>query len=115
MSSTLLIEESELNALKLEAATGDPVSAMRVSLHYSMLRGGRSNESRYWLLIAAENGNVAAQYSMWTYDKDGDAISRARALFWLRRAAEGGDAMAHRELRRLEEVGELQLEEQRPD
>lgn len=88
-----------ISRLKVGAAKGDSEAALKLSLHYSSGVNVSKSDARFWRQIAAENGNVVAQYTIWFFDHESeDEFVKERALFWLRKAAEAGYDRARKEL-----------------
>lgn len=88
-----------MDCLRAAAVSGHPEAAFRLALHYSSGSNASPGDSRYWLLIAAENGHAVAPYNIWFADHESlDGVARARALFWLEKSAERGVARAKEKL-----------------
>jgi hypothetical protein len=88
-------------ALLAKAKAGDADAEQRVSLIYSRL--GNQKESCRWGLMAAQHGNVDAQFILGEFYENGSTFcglpkDYAQAAVWLRKAAEQGDVLAQDEL-----------------
>lgn len=85
-------DPSKLKSLEIHGAQGDPDAAFRLYAHYTSGSGSSEKESERWLEIAAENGHKGAQYNYWAAHKDSkDDVLKARADYWLCKAAAAGD------------------------
>lgn len=93
-------DPSKLEELKVSGASGDADAAFRVYAHYSSGSGNSEVESERWLEIAAENGHKVAQYNYWNDHKDSkDEVIKARADYWLCKAAAANYQAAKDELK----------------
>ena len=96
-------------ALLAKAKAGDADAEQRIAISYSHL--GNQKESCRWGLIAAQSGNVEAQFILGEMYKSGSTVCRlpkddAQAAVWLRKAAEQGDMGAQEELAFLYDNGQ---------
>ncbi len=60
----------------------------------------------FWLLIAAENGHVEAQFELGAHYFIPDYFGNARSMFWLGKAAKGGSEKAKKQIERMEELNQ---------
>lgn len=96
------ISADRLSELKEIAADGNGQAALRLSLHYSSGINSSAKDAEFWRIVAAENGEPVAQYNIWfLMHESTDPLERRRALFWLKKSAEGGFVEAKHELERL--------------
>ena len=96
-------------ALLAKAKAGDADAEQRIAISYSHL--GNQKESCRWGLIAAQSGNVEAQFILGEMYKSGSTVcglpkDDAQAAVWLRKAAEHGDMGAQEELAFLYDNGQ---------
>jgi TPR repeat protein len=92
---------SRINGLVEEALHGSGRAANELAEFYFE----KPQVSRYWIMIGAENGDATSQYNYWftlSRDESANALSRERAIFWLRKAAAQGHPIARAELAQLE-------------
>lgn len=90
---------SDIKCLQKLALSGDRQAARRLAIIYGKID---LKVSKYWYMIGAENGDPASQYSYAILLMDeGSDVSKRRAVFWLRRAAEAGDKDASAKLARM--------------
>ena len=68
----------------------------------------REEMNVFWLLIAAENGHVEAQYEIGSHYFIPDNFGIARALFWLEKATKGGSEKAKKRIEFLQETNQSQ-------
>lgn len=101
LDESFAIPVSKMASVEAAALEGDGASALAVSRHFSMGLNTDKEKARYWLLIAAENGNDIAQYNLWFHDHESDdPRKRKRALFWLEQARANGNERAVDELKK---------------
>lgn len=107
MASKYNLSEYEFRLLQDKGLKGDPEAAFRLYLYYERYKKD-FNESSFWLMIAAENGNSVGEYNYWfNLIRDTDTRNRLRAIFWLKQAAKHGNKMALSLLKKVsEESGE---------
>lgn len=88
---TISIEDSRLDleevpVIQEKALTGDGNEALKLSLFYNI-----GSKAEYWAGIAAQNGSVEGCYNYGYFlSRKNDRQSKLRALFWLKKALEGG-------------------------
>ena len=86
MNDSANIPPSLLSSYKKNALDGDADTAFRVADYYSLIVNSPS-EYRYWLVIAAENGNLIAEYNLGKQLlQSTEWRSRQRGAFWLRKS-----------------------------
>lgn len=84
-----------------KALSGDSDAAIELASDYLFAHADQA-KGKYWYRIAAENGKPSAQRNYGdVLMQDGSEESRARAIFWYKKAADGGDAFARDALKRL--------------
>jgi TPR repeat protein len=99
---TFSLTKDEVKVLRDKAIKGAPEPAFRLYMFYRFAKED-SEESRFWLQIAADNDHPAGQYNLWIMlHDDPKPINRQRAAFWLKRAAENGSSPAINKLKGLE-------------
>lgn len=89
-ASTFDIEPGEEQILIAKANSGDGAAALRLYYYYDFTKSDHEQALK-WLEIAAETGNLKAQYNlaMLCLSKyDNESISRGK--YWLRKAAKSG-------------------------
>ena len=96
-------------ALLAKAKAGNADAEYRIGLSYSGLRNEK--EANRWILMAAQNGNVAAQLVLGDMYENGSVPGvvpkdYAQAAAWFRKAAEQGDVDAQDELASLYNNGQ---------
>jgi|WetSurMetagenome_2_1015567.scaffolds.fasta_scaffold195481_1 TPR repeat protein len=88
-------------SIEKKALDGDPESADRLGMYYSMVKYDLKS-AVYWTSIAAENGSVKGQYNLGVLLRDDpDPKNRRRAVYWLRRVSKKGDKDTVRRANRL--------------
>ncbi|MEQ1513165.1 MAG: hypothetical protein ABL934_10885 [Lysobacteraceae bacterium] len=94
--SDLVIPGSIADCPVDRALLGDQKAAFQCVEHYLK----EPKPRRYWSQIAAENGDPIAQYNF-ALDllSQKNSLEKKRAIYWLKKAAEKGDADASRVLR----------------
>ena len=103
IDSGWVMSQRELEQSMKLGSEGNATAALRVALHFTSQLVDQKDQSRRWMQIAAENGEPSAQYNLWFDMKDSESVfERARALFWLRKSASAGNALAQEQLRLLE-------------
>jgi hypothetical protein len=84
----------------IDAMTGDPEAASKLSDYY-LYEKNMDPKWKYWALVAAENGDAQSQFSEYNIlAESGNLLDQRRALYWLKRSAEGGFVGATVELQR---------------
>lgn len=103
LSDGRAMRSGELHEAMIRAMDGDAEIAQRIAMHFTAPGVQDVVSQRRWTQIAAENGNLAAQYNMWSFVRDSrDPLEQARGIYWLRRAAEDGDSTAVKALKEIE-------------
>lgn len=97
----LLLSDQQIAADSQKALSGDGDAAKELGGYYLMAVGDRT-KAEYWYRIAAENGDPGAQRSYANLLLQDPKESRVRAIFWLQRAADGGDYLAKVTLEKLQ-------------
>ena len=107
LNSDLFIPNGELEALRQKALSGDPQAALRLELYYAMWAHDSLDEFR-WASIGAENGNAVSEYNfgflLWRKQTVADKI---RAMYWMAKAADAGDARAAANLAHMQKGEEF--------
>ena len=90
------LSESQESALADLANAGDGIAAMKLSDRYLYDQSGSRDQNLEraleWALISAENGNLKAEYNVFSLMFNDPKKSRQiRAMYWLKRAARHGD------------------------
>lgn len=93
-ASSFYLSGADLDSTIEKAMAGDAEAALRIYRHYEL--GKADPVSAFpWLHIAANRGNVDAQYVMgYTYAYTGLFKNLALARFWLNEAARNGSPKA---------------------
>lgn len=95
-----MLDASEAK-LSADALAGDAVAAAKLENYYRYNKPMKDSTWKYWALIAAENGFVRSQFDEYAILIVGDdPLSQRRALYWLKKSAQGGDTDANLELKR---------------
>jgi TPR repeat protein len=95
------INEKEMASVEKKALDGDPESADRLGMYYSMVKYDLKS-SIYWTSIAAENGSVKGQYNLGVLLRDDpDPKNRRRAVYWLKRVSKSDNKDTARRANRL--------------
>ncbi|WP_139350475.1 hypothetical protein [Rhodanobacter sp. B04] len=90
---------SSVEQLSVDASMGNAVAASLLS-DYFRYEKNYDAKWKYWVLIAAENGYLASQFDEYNILRvSDDPISQRRALYWLKRSAQGNYENAVIELR----------------
>ena len=100
---SFILSDSDLKVAKEKALKGDAESAFQVYQHYS---GGKFDtiSAFSWLNIAANEGNVIAQYNLGFIYMHSDIFKNIQlARFWLKEAEKNGEKEATGLLEELEE------------
>lgn len=104
------LSSQQIKAYSIKAMKGSGEAAMRLSDNFFYDRYDSRGMPLYekalpWALIAAENGNAAAQFRVYQIMRvSKDELKQIRALFWLRRAAEMGYSEAEANLQRCPSI-----------
>jgi TPR repeat protein len=102
LNQDLVLTQKERTTLAVEAMRGSAEAATRISLFYGFVLLNPVEERR-WALVAAENGDSAAQYNVYEDFMNNDtALDRERALFWLKKSAAAGNKDAKEKLKNLD-------------
>ena len=106
-AQSAVLAPEEQAALAAKAGAGDADAAFRLSRFYSFVHRDRA-QTRRWRKLAAEGGNVSAQYdhAVALY-MDGEQL--AEAARWAAEARRNGDADAGRLLREIEALQSASL------
>ncbi|MHC1725691.1 MAG: tetratricopeptide repeat protein [Syntrophobacteraceae bacterium] len=95
------LNETEIKRVQMDALAGSPGSAMRLYLYYEHVKPDQV-ESRYWLRIAAQNGDPMGQFEFAHLLASGpEQRNQQRARFWFEHAAQNGNEKAVEALKRL--------------
>ncbi|MFO7858469.1 MAG: hypothetical protein R6V11_06055 [Ectothiorhodospiraceae bacterium] len=99
------------------ASTNDTNDADRVERGRAAYEGGNYGEAFEQLLVAAENGDPGAQYTVGYMYYEGQGVSQdeERALRWIERAAANGSPHAIEALSELASLGERRPGRERSD
>lgn len=96
----LLLSDKQITADSQKALGGDGDAAKELGGYYLMAVGDRA-KAEYWYCIAAENGDPGSQRSYANLLLKDSKENNVRAIFWLQRAADGGDSLAKVMLEKL--------------
>jgi TPR repeat protein len=101
----MVLSEAEIQSYSQQALQGDIDAAGKLAGFYLIVQGNRS-EAEKWYRISAENGSIGAQRGygeMLIEDskKSQNSQAKIRGMFWLKKAADGGDVFAKTELQKL--------------
>jgi TPR repeat protein len=96
----MALSDQQISSYSEQALRGDTEAANRLGEYYLMLQGDR-HHAEYWYRISAENGDVGAQRSYGEMLLQDSSENKTRAIFWLKKSAEGGDSLAKAALEKL--------------
>jgi TPR repeat protein len=99
----MVLSDAQIQSYSEQALQGDTDAAGKLGGFYLMVNGNRAEAER-WYRIAAENGSPGSQRQYGTMlleDSKKDKLNRIRGIFWLKKAADGGDAFAKTQLQKL--------------
>ena len=88
------IPRDKMDQVKKAALSGDGPAALRLEMYYGF---GLSNaqQEEYWATVGSEDGSVTCEHNLgqilWQKDTKED---RMRAVFWLKKASDNGDAQS---------------------
>jgi TPR repeat protein len=95
-NASYVLNQQDLDRLKVQATAGDSAAAIRVAKHYGFIALDNQAAIRWWE-VAAKLGDVNAQYTIGLLLVDSkDLAESERGLEWLRLAARNGDKSAAR-------------------
>lgn len=101
LNRSLVLTERQRLVFEEQVMRGSAEAALKVALFYGFVALNPIEERR-WTEISAENGDPVSQYNFYHDLIESDStFDRARAIFWLRKAA-SVDAEARKELDRIE-------------
>jgi len=96
----LILTSQQITIDSQKALSGDSGAAVELGAYYSAV-GGDQARGEYWYRIAAENGDPGAQRGYGELLLKGGKENETRAIFWLEKAANGGDSLAKDTLKTL--------------
>lgn len=96
-ANTFFLSIEELNSLTEKANQGDSDAALRISKYYTFSERVldiqiRKSKELFWLEVAADNGNVVAQYNLALYFETIQEYKIAKK--WAQLALKNGDLSA---------------------
>jgi hypothetical protein len=84
------LTSKDIEKLSELAMNGSPEAASKI-VDYYYLEKGDKKKSKFWALIGAENGSLSSQFVIFQLlSVSKSSNDQRRALFWLKRSAEGG-------------------------
>lgn len=99
---------ASLEKLSATAVMGDKDAAAKLSDYYRYEKN-QDPQWKYWALIAAENGDAGSQFDEYNILSTGsDERAQRRALYWLKKSAQGGFSYAVIELKRCFPSGDFE-------
>jgi hypothetical protein len=92
------LSEKEESDFRSSALAGSGADAYHLAMYYGMTKVDLEASLR-WAIIGAENGDARSQWLAFSLlENRAEADERARARFWLKRAADQGYQPAQKEL-----------------
>lgn len=92
-----VLSDTEIANYTAKAVAGDADAAIRLSSYYGLIELDLVSQRR-WMEVAAETGNVEAQYSAGVLY---ETVDVEKSRYWLQRAASSGDLDAKTKLAQL--------------
>jgi TPR repeat protein len=88
------IPKDKMEQVKKAALSGDGPAALRLEMYYGFGLGNSQMEE-YWAAVGSEDGSVTCEHNLgqilWQKDTKED---RLRAVYWLKKASDNGDAQS---------------------
>jgi TPR repeat protein len=104
LSADLDLTSGQQVSLATDAIKGSAEAARKLATYHFIVRGDRTAALK-WYTVGAENGDPACAYGLYNLlNGSNDKDEQLRAMFWLRKSADGGLSYARDELKALEKT-----------